>query len=140
MLRLGFSGCRSLLLLVTWSCKSAFLVKYRVRCLDTRLLKRIKIIMHVCIFLLEARFNLFSTQKVSFQVFFRNIIRTARFSRRCNSLQHSSEISTHATSAQSNNGCKSEVYTCLEASSVRHDRIRDKSPSLLLTLLLTYSK
>ena len=95
--------------------------------------------MHLCIFLLEARFNQFSAQNVSFEVFFRNIIRAARFCRRCNSLQHPSEIPSHATSAQSNNGCKSEVYTCLEASSVRHDRIRDKSPSLLLTLLLTYS-
>ena len=28
--------------------------------------------MHLCIFLLEARFNQFSTQKVSFEVFFHN--------------------------------------------------------------------
>ena len=46
--------------------------------------------MHVCIFLLEARFNLFSTQKVSFEVFFRNIIRTAQFSRHVT--LHPSEI------------------------------------------------
>ena len=43
--------------------------------------------MHLCIFLLEARFNQSSTQKVSFEVFIRNIIRAARFCRRCNSLQ-----------------------------------------------------
>ena len=35
--------------------------------------------MHLCIFLLEARFNQFSPQKVSFEVSFRNIIRAARF-------------------------------------------------------------
>ena len=53
--------------------------------------------MYLCIFLLEARFNQFSSQKVSFEVFFSNIIRAARFCRRCNSLQHPSEISPHAT-------------------------------------------
>ena len=42
---------------------------------------------------MKAKFNQFSTQKVSFEVFFRNIIRAARFYRRCNSLQHPSEIS-----------------------------------------------
>ena len=67
--------------------------------------------MHLCIFLLEARFNQFSTQKVSFEVFFRNIIRAARFCIRCNSLQHPSEIFPRTTSAWSNNGCMSEVYT-----------------------------
>ena len=51
--------------------------------------------MHLRIFLLEARFNQFSPQKVSFEVFFRNIIRAAWFCRRCNSLQHPSEISPH---------------------------------------------
>ena len=51
--------------------------------------------MHLSIFLLEARFNQFSPQKVSFEVFFRNIIRAAWFCRRCNSLQHPSEISPH---------------------------------------------
>ena len=56
--------------------------------------------MYLCIFLLEARFNQFSTQEVSFEVFFRNIIiQAARFCRRCNSLQHPSEISPHTTSA-----------------------------------------
>ena len=49
--------------------------------------------MHLCIFLLEATFNQFSPQKVSFEVSFRNIIRAAWFCRRCNSLQHPSEIS-----------------------------------------------
>ena len=51
--------------------------------------------MHLSIFLLEARFNQFSPQKVSFEVFFRNIIRAAWFCRRCNSLQHPSEIFPH---------------------------------------------
>ena len=95
--------------------------------------------MHLCIFLLEAKFNQFSIQKAWFKVLFLSIIRAARFCMRCNSLQHPSEISPHATSAESNNVCKSEVYTRLEASSERHDRIRDKSPTLLLTLLHTYS-
>ena len=106
----------------------------------TRLFKHLKTRIHLCIFPLEDSFNQLSTRKVSFEVFLRNIIRAARFFRRCNSLQHPSEISPHATSAESNNGCKSKVYTCLEASSVRHDRIRDKGPSLLLTLLLTYCR
>ena len=48
--------------------------------------------MHLCIFLVEARFNQFSTQKVSFEVFFCNIIWAAQFCRQCNSLQHPSEI------------------------------------------------
>ena len=52
--------------------------------------------MHLCIFLPEARFNQFSPQKVSFEGFFRNKVRAAWFSRRCNSLQHPSEISPHA--------------------------------------------
>ena len=86
MLRLGFWGSGSLLLLVTWSCKSAFLVKYCVRYLGTRLYKHLKTRMHLCIFLLEVRFNQFSTQKMSFEVFFRIIFRAARFCRRCNSL------------------------------------------------------
>ena len=139
MLLLGFSGCRWFNLLVAWSCKSAFLVKYCIRCLGTRLFKHLKTRMHLCIFLVEPRFNQFSTQKVSFEVFFCNIIWAAQFCRRCNSLQHPSEISPHATLGLSNDGCKSEVYTCLEASSVRHDCTWDKSPSLLQTLLLTYS-
>ena len=105
--------------------------------LGTRLFKHLKTKIHLCIFPLEDSFNQLSTRKVSFEVFLRNVIRAERFFRRCNSLKHPSEISPHATSAESNNGCKSKVYTCSEASSVRHDRIRDKGPSLLLTLLLT---
>ena len=137
MLRLDFGGCRSLLFLVARSRKSAFLVKYCVRYLGTRLFKHLKTRMHLCIFLLEARFNQCSTQKVSFEVFLHNIIQVARFCRRCNSLQHPSEISP--TQHQHSQIMATKVYTCLEASSVRHDCIRDKSPSLLLTLLLTYS-
>ena len=57
----------------------AFLVKYCVRYLVTRLFKHLKTRMHLCIFLLEARFNQFSPRKVSFEVFFRNIIRAAWF-------------------------------------------------------------
>ena len=84
--------------------------------------------MHLCIFLLEARFNQFSTHRkchlrCSFIII---IIQAAQFCRQCNSLQHPSEISLHVTSAQSNNGCKSETYTCLEASSMRHDSLRSK--------------
>ena len=67
MLRLGFGGCWSLLLLVAWSYKSAFLVKYCVKYLGTRLFKHLKTGMHLCIFLLEARFNQFSTQKAWFE-------------------------------------------------------------------------
>ena len=47
MLRLGFGGCWSLLLLVAWSYKSAFLVKYCVKYLDTRLFKHLKTRMHL---------------------------------------------------------------------------------------------
>ena len=64
MLRLGFGGCRPLLLLVAWSCKSAFLVKYCVRYLGTRLFKHLKSRIVLFLFLLEARVNQFSTQKV----------------------------------------------------------------------------
>ena len=67
MLCLGFGGCRSLLLLVAWSYKSAFLVKYCVKYLGTRLFKHLKTGMHLCIFLLEARFNQFCTQKAWFE-------------------------------------------------------------------------
>ena len=58
--------------LVAWSCKSAFLVKYWVRYLGTRLFKHLKTRKNLCIFLLEARFNQLSRRKVSFEVFFRN--------------------------------------------------------------------
>ena len=56
--------------------------------------------MHLCIFFLEATFNQFSTQKVSFEVFFGNIIQAAWFCRRCDSLRHPSKIFSHATSAK----------------------------------------
>ena len=82
MLRLGFGACRSLLLLVARSCNSAFLVKYCVRYFGTRLFKHLKTRMHLTSL----------AHKVSFEVFVRYIIRAARFCRRCNSLQHPSEI------------------------------------------------
>ena len=53
----GFGGCRSLLLLVAWSYKSAFLVKYCVRYLGTTLFKYLRTRIHLYFFLLETRFN-----------------------------------------------------------------------------------
>ena len=92
MLRLGLGGCRSLLLLVAWSCKSPFLVKYWVRYLGTSLFNHLKTGIQFCIFLMGARFNQLSTWKVSFEMFCRNTIRAARFCRRGSFLQHPSEI------------------------------------------------
>ena len=77
---------------VAWSCKSAFLVKYWVRYLATRLFKHLKTRIHFCIFLLEGKVNQLSTWKESFEVSFHNIIRAAWFCKRCNSLQQPSEI------------------------------------------------
>ena len=57
--------------------------------------------MHLCIFLLEAKFNQFSIQKAWFKVLFLSIIRAARFCMRCNSLQHPSEISPPTQHQQS---------------------------------------
>ena len=57
MLRLGFAGCRSLLFLVAWSYKSAFLVKYCVRYFGTTLFKYLRTRIHLYFFLLETRFN-----------------------------------------------------------------------------------
>ena len=69
MLRLGFGGCRSLLLLLAWSCKTTFLVKYCVRYLRTRLFKHLKLRIHLCIFLLGARLNQLSTREVSSEAY-----------------------------------------------------------------------
>ena len=89
----------------------------------------------MCIFLLEARFNQLSTRKVSFEVFFRNIIRAARFCRRCSSLQHPSEISP--TQHQHNQIMAARVKVNLFKMLPAWGMI--VYPSLLLTLLLTYS-
>ena len=69
MLRLGFGGCRSLLLLLAWSCKSTFLVKYCVTYLGTRLFKHLKLRIHFCIVLLGVRLNQLSTREVSSEAY-----------------------------------------------------------------------
>lgn len=69
MLRSGFGGCRSLLLLLAWSCKSTFLVKYCVTYLGTRLFKHLKLRIHFCIVLLGVRLNRLSTREVSSEAY-----------------------------------------------------------------------
>ena len=67
MLRLGFGGCRSFLLLVAWLCKSPFLVKYWTRYLGTRLFKHLKTTIHLCIFW-KLDLTSLGTRKVSFEL------------------------------------------------------------------------
>ena len=69
MLRLGFGGCRSFLLLVVCSCRALFLVKHWFRYFGTKLLRHLNTKIHLCIFLLRAKSIQFSTWNGSFEVF-----------------------------------------------------------------------
>ena len=65
----GFGVCSSVLLRVRWSWKAIFLVKYWARYFGTKLFKYLKTKIHLCSFLLQAKLNQLSTQRVSFEVF-----------------------------------------------------------------------